>query len=334
MKKVGLLGGSFDPIHLGHVGIAQAAIAQLALDEVWFIVAFQTNLKDELSAGFFERLAMVEIAIAGDSHLKVCDVEKNLPVPSYTINTMEVLIKQYPEVNFTFLIGSDQAEQLDKWHRFDELLKMVEFKIISRDGKPGDVHLSADQYPQSSTAIRAGKVEYADPLVWQYILKHRLYLKNIVAGQLTEKRFAHVLAVLNTALALAAHYNYDASLCYFAALFHDIAKELDKNLMKAYLSAQERQSPKGIWHQFVSAKITRDYYRINDEAVFQAIYHHTTGDCTELLAMIIFCADKVEPTRDYDSGDLLALCFQDLPLAFKTIKEQQESFVKKKRVNQ
>ena len=332
MKRIGLLGGSFDPIHLGHVGIAQAAMVQLALNEVWFIVAFQTNLKDELSAGFEDRLAMVELAIKNDSRLKVCAVEKDLPVPSYTINTIELLKMEYPDFEFVFLIGSDQAEQIDKWHRFTELLNMVEFKIISREGKAGDVYLTAEQYPQSSTSIRAGKVEYADPLVWQYILDHQLYLKNIVASKLSESRYNHVSGVLTTALDFAAHYSCDEKLTYYAALFHDIAKEMDKDMMLEYLTEEEKSKPKGVWHQYVSAKITRDYYRICNDSVYQAIYNHTTGDCEEVLAMIIFCADKVEPTRDYDSSDLVSLCYQDLHRGFKTIKAQHENLLKKKKV--
>jgi len=326
MKKVGLLGGSFDPIHLGHIAIAQLAIEKLELDEVWYIVSFQTNLKDDLVADISSRLDMANIAIRNDKRLKICDIERDLPTPSYTINTIVALKEKYEDCDFTFLIGSDQADQLDKWHRIDELKEMVEFKVISRDGKQGDIYVPEGTYPQSSTAIRAGVIEYLDDEVWKYIVNHEIYLETIVASKLTEKRFAHTLNTVEVALSLSLVHKYDRHLTYLAALFHDIAKQESEEFLLSYLDQKEKTQPQGIWHQYVGAKLVKDYYKISNQDVFDAIYNHTTGDCDSILAMIIFCADKIEPSRQYDSNEVFMLCVNDIKQGFQIIKSNHKEY--------
>ena len=333
MNKVGLLGGSFDPIHLGHIGIAMEAIRQLNLEEVWLVLAVDPNLKDDLQADFLSRSDMVELAIEQYPKLKLCTVEKNLSVPSYSINTVIRLKEMYPDNSFTFLIGSDQANQLDNWHRIDELREMVEFKVISRNGQEGDVKIENDAYPQSSTAVRNGRVEYLDPKVWQYIVKHELYLEKMVEYKLSAYRYEHTRGVIETALTLAKAHGLDRHKTYLAALFHDIAKELTEEEMKAYLTEKERQEPIGIWHAFVGAKLVRDNYQIKDEDIYEAIYCHTKGESEEPLALAVFCADKVEPGRKYDKDELFRLCIKDLNEGSKAIKAELERYYREKHNN-
>ncbi len=333
MKKVGLLGGSFDPVHLGHVGIAREALKQLSLNEVWFILANDPNLKDPLVADFLARYDMLKIALATNQEFKICDIEKSLPTPSYTINTVIELKRLNPEIDFYFLIGSDQANQLDKWHRIAELKELVTFKIITRgDSNEGDVVIPLDTYPQSSSGFRSGKVEYLDAKVWQYIVKQELYLEGIVKNQMKEKRFIHTLNVVDTALALARTHQVDRHKTYLAALFHDIAKEMPKSEMVKYLTLEEKLTDEEIWHQFVGARLVRDYYQINDEEIYQAIASHTTGDCDSKLAKIIYCADKIEPGRKYDTKPFFVECLSDLDAGFELIKASCLEYISKEKL--
>ena len=326
MKKIGLLGGGFDPIHLGHIGIALAAIEQLQLDEVWLIVTYQPNLKHPPLGTFFHRVAMSRLAAKPYPQIKVSAIEKTLPVPSYTINTISALKQQYLEHEFIFLIGSDQAAQLDSWHQSSRLQKMITFKVISRGNIPGDVVLAARSFPQSSTAIRQGRLDYLDPIVYRYILKHELYLDGIVERQLKVKRFFHTQGVITTALKLAKVHKIPRHQTYLAALFHDIAKGFSAKRLETYLDAQEAATPPGVWHQYVGAKIAKDYYHIDDPEIYDAIYNHTLGNSTEKLAMVIFCADKIEPSRGYDSRQLYKLCRRDLLTGFQTVKAAHQQY--------
>lgn len=332
MKKVGVFGGSFDPIHLGHIGVAKEALKQLGLAEIWFLIAYQPNLKEPLKADFYSRVDMVELAISGEKNLKVLTIEKDLSQPSYTIQSIIKLKELYPIFEFTFLIGTDQAEQLEQWYKIAELRNLVTFKTIARGiDKNADIKIDPTLYPQSSTAVRLGVVEYVKPSVWQYILKHQLYLQDIVASKISKRRFIHTVAVVKTALDFALAHDIDSHQTYLAALFHDIAKDMDFEVMQNYLTTIEKLSDEQIWHQYVGAKLCMEYYKFNDQAIYQAIYHHATGDYDSPLAKIIFCADKIEPTRPYPTKDLFILCLDDLDAGFQAIKKSNALYLAKER---
>ena len=135
MKTIGIFGGTFDPIHNGHLLLARDAIEQLRLDEVIFVPASRSPHKMAKSATAPElRLEMLRAAIEGESQFCLDPMELDRPPPSYTIDTVEAFRAREPEAQLVFLIGEDNVAQLSTWHRFAELEKMVQFAVLDRSG--------------------------------------------------------------------------------------------------------------------------------------------------------------------------------------------------------
>ncbi|MBW7460576.1 nicotinate (nicotinamide) nucleotide adenylyltransferase, partial [Paenibacillus sepulcri] len=136
MIKVGIMGGTFDPIHYGHLLAAETAREACGLDEVWFIPAFQPPLKDnEPGAEGPSRLEMVYRAIDFQPHFRALDIELERGGTSYTIDTVEALLEQNPERSFSIIIGSDRINDLPSWHRAKELAELVTFIGVERPGE-------------------------------------------------------------------------------------------------------------------------------------------------------------------------------------------------------
>lgn len=133
-KRIGLLGGSFDPIHLGHLMVAQDAIEGMELDRVTLIPASRSPLKSGTPmASDDDRLALLQAAIAGDPRFELSTVELQRGGTSYTIDTIEELTGGSSD-RFFWIIGADQAASLKAWHRIEALVRMVEFIVVARPG--------------------------------------------------------------------------------------------------------------------------------------------------------------------------------------------------------
>ncbi|MFB1050746.1 nicotinate-nucleotide adenylyltransferase [Paraliobacillus sp. JSM ZJ581] len=132
MKKVGLLGGTFDPPHIGHLVIAEEVYHQLNLDEVWFIPSNEPPHKNKANTAVKDRVAMVEAAIANNDHFLLHTIEIERSGKSYTFDTIQLLTQKHPEISFYFIIGADMVEYLPNWNRIDELVHMVIFVGVKR----------------------------------------------------------------------------------------------------------------------------------------------------------------------------------------------------------
>ncbi|MDX2192360.1 MAG: nicotinate-nucleotide adenylyltransferase [Gemmatimonadales bacterium] len=188
-RRVGLLGGSFDPIHHGHLIAAAAAREVLALDEVRFVVAGRQPFKAAGHAATAEqRAAMVDAAIEGAEGFSVERAELDRPGPSYTVDTLRILTAREPSARFVLLVGSDSARHLPDWHEAAVLPVLAEIVVLSRPGTP----VPSLPFPArvcavpavdvSSTAVRA-RVRQGLPVRWwvpeaveEYVRTHRLYL--------------------------------------------------------------------------------------------------------------------------------------------------------------
>jgi nicotinate-nucleotide adenylyltransferase len=136
--KIGFMGGSFDPVHFGHLLAAQDAYEQGGLDRLVFVPAAQAPLKpDVVQATSAARLAMLRASVAGDDRFAVCDYEVRRGGMSYTIETVRYLKMQYPGDELRWVIGADQVGQLPQWHQIDELVGMVGFIVLARPGWEG-----------------------------------------------------------------------------------------------------------------------------------------------------------------------------------------------------
>ena len=136
LKRIGLLGGTFNPIHLGHLVLAETARERLGLDEVWFIPVAQPPLKDDPDlAPAADRLQMVELAIAGHPAFRACDVEIRRGGKSYTADTLRELQSRDGGASaFVFIVGSDACSQLAQWRDYPAVLQLCRFVIALRPG--------------------------------------------------------------------------------------------------------------------------------------------------------------------------------------------------------
>jgi len=133
--NIGLFGGSFNPIHNGHVRLAKSLLQKAALDEVWFLVSPQNPFKqDQQLLDDDKRLQLVRLALKEEPQLMASDFEFHLPKPSYTWNTLQALEQEYPEGKFTLLIGGDNWEAFDKWYRYEDILKRYPIIVYPREG--------------------------------------------------------------------------------------------------------------------------------------------------------------------------------------------------------
>ena len=149
MQRVGLFGGSFDPVHLGHLLVAQAAREELGLDRLFFIPAAQSPFKPEQRAAPApERLRLLRLALAGQAWCEIDEQEVTRGGVSYTIDTVRDYVTRFPGAELYYLIGADHVAQLPKWRSSEALASLVQFVVIPRPGQP-DV-----PFPPPFTGVR------------------------------------------------------------------------------------------------------------------------------------------------------------------------------------
>jgi len=135
LKKIGIFGGTFDPIHAGHLILARDAVEQLELDELLFIpAALSPHKLEQTPATADARLEMLRAAIQGEPRFCLDTLELERPAPSYAVDTVEALRTREPSSQFFYLIGEDNVARLSTWHRFTDLSKMVQFAVLDRTG--------------------------------------------------------------------------------------------------------------------------------------------------------------------------------------------------------
>jgi nicotinate-nucleotide adenylyltransferase len=136
MERLGLFGGSFNPVHLGHLLVAKAALEELGLSALFFIPAAQSPFKPEmLLAPAEQRLRLLRLALAGQTRCRIDDQEIARGGVSYTIDTVRNYAERFPKSELWYLIGSDHVRLLPKWRAADELAKLVRFAVIPRPGE-------------------------------------------------------------------------------------------------------------------------------------------------------------------------------------------------------
>ncbi|BBH21343.1 putative nicotinate-nucleotide adenylyltransferase [Paenibacillus baekrokdamisoli] len=158
--KVGFMGGTFDPIHYGHLLAAETAREACGLDEVWFIPSFHPPLKDnEPGADGSQRLEMVYRAIDFQPHFRAMDVELERGGTSFSIDSIRSLQAAYPDREFSFIIGSDRVNDLPQWHLIEELAQLVRFIGVERPGEPIDTSLLPSFIANRLTVIEMPLIE-------------------------------------------------------------------------------------------------------------------------------------------------------------------------------
>ena len=192
MKKIrtGILSGSFNPIHIGHLALANYLLEFEGLDEIWFVVTPHNPLKQKESLlDDAQRLHMVELAIQDCPRFRACDIEFGLPQPSYTIRTLEALSERYPEREFQLIIGADNWLIFHKWAEYEKIKNNYPILVYPRRGHVVYIDpeykrirsVNAPLIEISSTFIRDALMRgknmrfFVSSKVYEYIKEHRLY---------------------------------------------------------------------------------------------------------------------------------------------------------------
>lgn len=190
MKRTGLFGGTFNPIHQGHLALAKAICDSEQLDELWFLVSPQNPFKVNMTLlDDDKRLELVQLALEDDERLVASDFEFSLPRPSYTYHTLKALREAYPDRQFELIIGADNWRLFPHWYKHEEIVAETKVMIYPRPGYPinetelpeGIKLVEAPLFPYSSTDVRQAIQDGKDASnmlserVWEKIKEEHLY---------------------------------------------------------------------------------------------------------------------------------------------------------------
>ena len=336
------MGGTFDPIHMGHLVTAEAVRHEFNIDEVLFVPTGNPPHKSSLNMTSAEhRYLMTALATAGNSHFQVSRIEMDRTGTTYTVDTIKALRKLYgKETKLYFITGADAVNEILTWKSSDELLKLCSFVAVTRPGYHKEALMdkveelrtnygSTIQFLEvpalsiSSSDIR-GRVKANRPIkylvtdaVENYIMKQRLYAHPITLSQacveaytsyvkqsMSKKRYNHTIGVVERSIELANYHNMNTDKVFIAALFHDVAKELDpqeiQNLAITYgiqLDAYETQHL-DISHGKLGAYLLESKWNIHDEEILNSIRYHTVGRLhMSDMEKLIYLADLTEKGR-------------------------------------
>lgn len=355
-KKIGMLGGTFNPIHLGHLEMAAQTQAALAPDEMILMPDGDPPHKTPRGATAADRLRMTELAAAG--RFTVSRMEIDRPGKTYTLDTLRALRAQGAEEIY-MVIGADSLRDLPHWHCPEQVYALCTFVAFGRAGcawpdAPAGakvIRLEAEIPPFSSTEIRSRvhrglSIEgmTADAVV-DYIGAKRLYdpprlltdeeMRRKLQQTLNPKRYMHVLGVEETARRLANQYGVNVAQAGLAGLLHDCAKTPDTRRLLAWARQYEVDPallPEGVpavWHGPVGEAVARAEYGVTDAAVLHAIRTHTTG-CENMTPLdeTLYVADLIEPGRTYPGVDeVRALAEKSLDEAVLAAMRQKLAYV-------
>ena len=349
MRKIGVFGGSFNPVHLEHINIARAAIDVFSLDHLIVVPTYVSPHKKNLTlAPAADRLNMLKLAFAEQKDVSVSDHEITEGGVSFTYKTLEHF-KNVENAEYYLLLGADMLADFPSWKEPEKILKIAKPIVTPRENENLSKALTVfyDAFKArplvslyvgkdvSSTEIRnritlgLNVSDFLDERVAKYIKKHGLYsdserkiLADYVRKSLNPKRLVHTVGVMTLAQKYALRLGVDVDKASLAAMLHDVAKY--KTYEEFGLTAPAGV-PKNVLHQFLGEYVCRNVLSVKDEDVLSAVRYHSTGRAKmSVLEKIVFTADLLEKNRtfkgvdelreavdkDFDSG--FALCVQRL----------------------
>ncbi len=334
-ERIGLMGGSFNPIHQRHLDIAQCAMKEAGLSRCLFLPTGNPPHKKEGLAPAEHRFEMTRLMLIGKPGLSVSRVELDREGVIYTVDTLQLLQKQFPSAELCYIIGEDTLMDLPNWRRPDKVFSLCRFLVCRRasqdisespvvkeleDRGARFTFLSLPPEDVSATAIREelrlkGEPAALAPQVLEYTRIMGLYGQPMSPAKaaffyprlkraLTEKRLIHSLLVTYTARRLARLHGVNQEAAALSGLMHDCAKCMPLAALQQaarehrLLLDKETMASENLLHGPVGAVLAETEYGVTDPNVLAAIACHTTGKVGMLpLDMVLFLADKIEPSR-------------------------------------
>ena len=330
--RVGIMGGTFDPVHCGHVFVARRAMELLGLDRVMLLPAGDPPHK-AAPISKCDRMEMTRLAASECEGLFACAVEIDREGVTYTVDTLGELTRANPNTEWFYLIGADTLDVLDSWRNFGEVAKLCTFAVNGRAAEDVDMGRVRDlerRYgakfvvlpfngPEiSSTDVRLRVAEgrsvhgLIPESVEKYIRDRGLYLcekskeqvLDILQSELKPGRFRHTLGVAETALRLAPRYGVDPRRAELAGLLHDCAKSMPIAELRALVRENvpdtdaEELAADRVVHAPAGSVLAERQFGVRDPSILSAIRKHTLGGA-EMSAMdaLIYVADFIEPNR-------------------------------------
>ena len=330
--RVGIMGGTFDPMHCGHVFVAQRARELLGLDRVMLLPAGDPPHKAApIPKG--DRMEMARLAAAQCEGLFACAIEIDREGVTYTVDTLGELTRANPHTQWSYLIGADTLDVLDSWRNFGEVAKLCTFAVNGRADEDVDMERVRDlenRYgakfivlpfngPEiSSTDVRRRVAEgrsidgLVPESVERYIRDHGLYLceksreqiLDILSSALKPGRYRHTLGVAETAMRLAPRFGVDPRRAELAGLLHDCAKSMPIEELRALVREHvpdadaEELAAERVVHAPAGSVLAAQRFGVRDPSILSAIRKHTLGGA-QMSAMdaLIYVADFIEPNR-------------------------------------
>jgi nicotinate-nucleotide adenylyltransferase len=333
MSNYILFGGTFDPVHNGHVRIAMAASLKLNADVV-FVPARSPRWKTPLTLAK-HREKMLKLALKSSaSGTTICDYElKSKDDINYSIDTVRYFKNKHPNDKLYFVIGADQVNRFSEWKNAEELAKLATVVFVSRPHYELDKEVIETYHMQDLSFLESGDVSSTMvrnlqsidiPIdVLLYIEKKRLYFVGKLAKFIPENRLNHSIEVANLSLRIAkANKLANPEKYFFAGLLHDLGKTYanDSEYMTEFMNKHYREYlnlPRFAYHQFVGEYLAKEEFGITDHDILDAIKFHCTGKANMSdVAMVVYASDKIEPTRGFDSSFLINSCLKNYKQGF------------------
>lgn len=332
--KIGLFGGTFDPVHVEHVQTVVTAIKELGLDEVIVLPAYVSPFKSVASVTpSADRYNMVKLAFEGIPKVTVSDYEIKKGTVSYTSETVTHFKKLYKQDTLYFIMGEDSLGSFKNWNKPLVIVKNAEIAVVGRTGSYVDFDKEERYFKKNygktfiklsftGSAVSSTKARVYSSLklslegivpngVERYITSKTLYGVNDYADYLktvlTEKRLIHTANVITAALLKAKEEKLDQDRVELAATLHDSAKYLNPD---DYQGFKTKGIPKQVVHAYLGAYVMETELGITDKEVIDAVKYHTTAkaDMTK-LQKLIFTADMIEDAREYEGVQELRKIF-------------------------